>query len=85
MFILLFIRQPENTVHETLEKISGMVRAKGYSVSTGYAMRGGKYASIQDLIRWADENMYANKAAYYSEIRHDRRKNTAGKTAERES
>ena len=81
-FALLFIRQPENTVHETLEKVGGMVRAKGYSVSTGYAMRGGKYASIQDLVRWADENMYANKAAYYTEIRHDRRKYRGEQTGE---
>lgn len=82
-FALLFIRQPENTVHGTLERVSGMVRARGYSVSTGYAMRGGKYASVQDLIRWADESMYADKAAYYSEIRHDRRRNGAGQAAEK--
>ena len=74
-FSLLFIRQPENTVHETMEKLKGLVRARGYTVSAGYAMRGGTFASIQDLIRWADENMYAEKAAYYREIRHDRRHN----------
>ena len=71
---MLFIRLPENTVHETMEKLKGLVRAKGYTVSTGYAMRGGTYASVQDLIRWADENMYAEKAAYYKSIRHDRQK-----------
>ena len=82
-FALLFIRQPENTVHDTMEKFKGLVKARGYTVSTGYAMRGGKYASVQDLIRWADENMYANKAAYYTEINHDRRRTGIGQTVER--
>ena len=51
------------------------IQARGYFVSTGYSMRGNSTASVQDLIRWADENMYAEKAAYYREIRHDRRHN----------
>lgn len=73
-FALLFLRQPEETVQQVIEEVKGKVAAKGYSISTGYAMKGGKYASVQDLIRWADENMYANKAAYYRENNHDRRK-----------
>ena len=81
-FALLFIRQPENTVHGTMEKLKGLVKARGYTVSTGYAMRGGKSATIQDLIRWADESMYADKAVYYREIRHDRRKRPEGQKAE---
>ncbi len=71
-FALLFIRQPENTVHETMEKLKGLVRARGYTVSTGYAMRGGKYAAVQDLIRWAEENMHADKEEYYQEIGNER-------------
>ena len=82
-FALLFIRQPENTVHGTMEKLKGLVRAKGYTISTGYAMRGGKSASVQDLVRWADENMYADKSIYYQEIRHDRRKASRGQAADR--
>ena len=74
-FSLLFIHQPENTVHGTMERLKGMLRAKGYTISTGYAMRGGQYVSVQELIRRADENMYTDKAAYYQEIQHDRRKN----------
>ena len=74
-FALLFIRQPENTVHATMEKLKGTVRAKGYTVSTGYAMRGGGSASVQDLIRRAGESMYAEKSVFYSENSHDRRKN----------
>ena len=73
-FALLFLRQDEETVRQVIEQVRSSVVSKGYSVSTGYAMRGGKYASVQDLIRWADENMYADKAAYYKEQIHDRRK-----------
>ena len=55
--------------------MDSLITAKGYSVSTGYAMRGNTFASIQDLIRWADENMYASKANYYKDNSHNRRKN----------
>ncbi len=72
-FAMLFLRQDEETVRRVMETLKEQVNEKGYSVSIGYAMRGGKYASVQDLIRWADENMYANKAAYYRENGHDRR------------
>jgi diguanylate cyclase (GGDEF)-like protein len=74
-FAMLFIRQDEETVKRVMETLKERVSEKGYSVSTGYAMREGKYASVQDLIRWADESMYANKAAFYRENGHDRRKN----------
>lgn len=82
-FALLFLHQPENKVHETMEKFKGIVRNRGYSISTGYAMRGGTYIPIQDLIRYADEDMHANKAKYYSEVRHDRRKSRAVQAEER--
>ena len=74
-FALLFIRLSENKVHETMERVKGLVRNRGYSISTGYAMRGGTYMPVQELIRHADEDMYANKAKYYSEVIQDRRKN----------
>ena len=73
-FSLLFIHLPENTVHETMEKLRGLLSAKGYYMSTGYAMRGWNNISVEDMIRLADENMRADKAAYYRIIRHDRRK-----------
>ena len=73
-FALLFLRQDEETVRKTVEQVREAVLSKGYSVSTGYAMRGGTYSTVKDLIRWADEKMYANKAAYYRENTHDRRK-----------
>lgn len=73
-FALLFLRQDEEAVRQAVEQVRESVISKGYSVSTGYAMREGKYASVQDLIRWADEKMYADKSAYYRENGHDRRR-----------
>ena len=73
-FAILFIHKEEEDVSRIMETLREKVSEKGYSVSTGYAMRGGKYASVQDLIRWADENMYASKTAFYRENGHDRRK-----------
>ena len=82
-FALLFLGYPENKVHETMERFKGIVRNRGYSISTGYAMRGGTYVPIQNLIRYADEDMHANKAKFYSEVRNDRRKNRPVQTEER--
>ena len=50
------------------------IQAKGYNIATGYTMRGLSSATVQDLIRWADEKMYADKARFYSENQHDRRR-----------
>ena len=82
-FALLFLGYPENKVHETMERFKGIVRNRGYSISTGYAMRGGTYVPIQNLIRYADEDMHANKAKFYSEVRNDRRRNRPVQTEER--
>ena len=38
-------------------------------------MRGLSSATVQDLIRWADEKMYKDKARFYQEYMHDRRRN----------
>ena len=73
-FALLFLRESEEGVKQIMASIEEQVKAKGYTVSTGYALRGGAYASVQDLIRWSDEKMYANKAEFYSQNSHDRRK-----------
>lgn len=74
-FALLCIRQSEETVKQAIETLTASITAKGYTVSTGYAMRGSAFSSVQDLIRWADEAMYVSKAQYYRENGHDRRRN----------
>lgn len=73
-FAVLFINQDEETVKRVMGSLKVCVQARGYFVSTGYAMRGNSSASVQDLIRWADEKMYADKAKYYSRNSNDRRR-----------
>ena len=73
-FMILFIHQDEDTVIQVLRDLKQRIQAKGYYISTGYAMRGLSSASMQDLIRWADEKMYADKAQFYSQNSHDRRR-----------
>ena len=73
-FAILFIRQDEEVVKSVLSDLKQRIQAKGYNVATGYTMRGLSSASVQDLVRWADEKMYAEKAKFYSENKHDRRR-----------
>lgn len=73
-FAILFIRQDEEVVKSVLSDLKQRIQAKGYNVATGYTMRGLSSASVQDLVRWADEKMYADKAKFYSENKHDRRR-----------
>ena len=73
-FALLFIRQEENAVSETLKKLKTLTEEEGYTVSTGYAMRLNKEESIKDLLRISDECMYADKEAHYRMNQHDRRR-----------
>ncbi|MBR2661868.1 MAG: GGDEF domain-containing protein [Clostridia bacterium] len=73
-FAILFIRQDEEIVKNVLGDLKQRIQAKGYNLAVGYTMRGLSSASVQDLVRWADEKMYAEKAKFYSENKHDRRR-----------
>ena len=74
-FALLFIRQDEEVVSQIMKDLKQRIQARGYFISTGYSMRGLSSATVQDLIRWADEKMYKDKARFYQEYMHDRRRN----------
>ena len=74
-FAILFIHQEEDVVQKVMKDLKQRIQAKGYNISTGYTMRGLSSATVQDLIRWADEKMYADKARFYSENQNDRRRN----------
>lgn len=77
-FAILFINQDEKTVQRVMGSLKLCIQARGYFVSTGYSMRGNSTVSVQDLIRWADEKMYADKAQYYSRNANDRRRGRGG-------
>ena len=74
-FAILFIHQDEEVVAQVIKDLKQRIQARGYFISTGYSMRGLSSATVQDLIRWADEKMYKDKARFYQEYMHDRRRN----------
>ena len=73
-FAILFIRQDETVVRDTLDQMKKKIGEAGYSVSVGHAMRGDRIDQVPDLLRQSDEKMYADKANYYQQNIHDRRK-----------
>ena len=73
-FILLFFRGDEAAVRGTLERMRDRIAAAGYSIAWGYAMREGEDDPYL-MIRRSDLKMFENKAKYYQDQRHDRRRN----------
>ena len=72
-FVILFFNKDEDTVRKLLERIRDDVAAAGYSIAYGYAMREEK-EDPESMIRRADLKMFEQKAQYYREKSHDRRK-----------
>ena len=81
-FIMLFIRQEETTVKNILEQMRALISEAGYSVSVGYAMREGRNDTVTEILRRSDEKMYADKANYYLQNTHDRRRRKFMETQE---
>ena len=78
-FAVLFDRRSEAEVQATLEKIRLDAKRAGYSISYGYVMN----ESTSDpnlLIRAAEMKMYEQKARYYRDKAHDRRRKGREKT-----
>ncbi len=76
-FVILFTKQDEDDIRDTLENIQEKVNETGYSVSCGYAMR----QSGEDtdaLIQRADMKMFEQKAKYYQDRNHNRRRGRSG-------
>ena len=72
-FILLYIRQDETVVRDTVHDMKKLIDEQGLSVSVGYAMRSGREDTVTDMLRRSDEWMYKDKAGYYRKIGRDRR------------
>ena len=54
---------------------------KGYSVSTGTAMREKKELDMNALLKEAEQYMYKEKRKYYEQLGHDRRQQRASAPA----
>ena len=72
-FVLLYIRQDETVVRDTMYGLKNLIKERGYSVSVGYSMRSGREDTVSDMLRRSDEWMYADKAEYYRKNGRDRR------------
>ena len=72
-FTLLFIRQDETAVRDSLERMKDMITEAGYSVSIGYAIRAGRDDTVAEMLRKSDEKMYEDKAEHYRQNGYDRR------------
>lgn len=72
-FVLLYLRQDETVVRDTMYGMKRLVEEKGYSVSVGYSMRSGREDTVSDMLQRSDEWMYKDKAVYYKKIGRDRR------------
>lgn len=71
-FMMLFLHDNENEIANVEKQIIADVTSAGYSISTGYAMRG-KAEDLEEVIRRSDDLMYKAKADYYrSKGREDR-------------
>ena len=72
-FEILFFHDREEDVLRTEEKVKADVAKRGYSISSGYFMRG-DHQDLDEAVIEADHRMYANKAAYYQTGAKDRRR-----------
>ncbi len=72
-FVVLFFGLNEAEVRKTLEDLSARVTDAGYSIAWGYAMRG-ENDSPETMFQRSDLKMFEQKAQYYREKSHDRRR-----------
>ena len=60
----MFLHDNENDISKVEKQIIADVTSAGYSISTGYAMRG-KEEGLEEVIKRSDDLMYKAKADYY--------------------
>ena len=72
-FVILFFRADEPSVQNILNDLRISVEDAGYSIAYGYAMRE-ENDDPESMIRRSDMKMFEQKAQYYREKKHDRRK-----------
>ena len=75
-FVILYFRRDEEAFQAMLERIRESVKAAGYSIAYGYAMREDG-DDPETVIRRSDQKMFEHKARYYNDVRHDRRQKRA--------
>lgn len=64
-FVILFLHNREEQIAQVEEQIRKSVIKSGYSISSGYFIRG-EGEDLTDVIKESDTRMYEEKADYYS-------------------
>lgn len=72
-FTIFFLRSGEEKIRATMETIRNKLAETGYACSLGYAVREAG-ESLEEMCHRADAKMYQDKARYYSQKGHDRRR-----------
>ena len=72
-FLILFFHDHEEKIRHVEEQIRESVSRMGYSVSSGHALRASD-GHLDEMIRESDSRMYEDKANYYQQNGHDRRR-----------
>ena len=73
-FVIICRKASKDEVTALIEHIRERIAKTEYSSSIGYSYAGNGKKSINEMLKESDENMYADKAKYYSDARKDRRK-----------
>lgn len=73
-FVFLCRRASQNDVDQLVERIRNNVAETEYSCSIGYCCAENGNMMVEDMLREADQMMYAEKARYYRNSGKDRRR-----------
>jgi diguanylate cyclase (GGDEF)-like protein len=73
-FIIIVNRANEETVQYTVNKIQEDIHETKYNCAIGLAYRNDKNTSLDDLIKQAEDDMYADKTKFYQTSKIERRK-----------
>ena len=78
-FVLLFSGMDEISVRQALTKLLKSIQDNGLNISSGYVMRE-PGEDPESMIRRADMKMFEDKAHYYRDRQHDRRRDRRERT-----
>ena len=73
-FVIICRKTSRDKVADLIERMQEKLSKTQYSSSVGYSYAEGGKKTVNEMLKESDENMYAEKAKYYSDVRKDRRK-----------
>jgi len=72
-FVIICRNTSQRETADLVERIQQKISKTKYSSSIGYCCAGNEKKPVSEMLRESDQNMYAEKAKYYSDARKDRR------------